>query len=386
LALFHRVRRFARSAAPAVWVAAIAASAAACHKDRSTGLVRIGVAGAFSDSVGEPMKLAAQMAASEINAAGGIAGRKLELVLRDDYGDPDSAAFVAEDLYESDVSAVVGHLFSETTLAAAAVYNGGAHPMVAISPSSSSPDITTAGDYIFRLCPSDLVHGATLARLAYNRLNLRRGAVLYLNDAYGRGIRRTFVDEFTRLGGELLAVDPYLGDAPDVGPYLDRMAKGRRPDFLVVAGNRPDAEAIIRQARARGLTMPVLGGDGLDGVEQAGSLAEGTYHSSAYFPTIATTANQQFLAHYTRRYPTRRPPSQAAAATYDAIYLLRAVIARAGTQREAIRAAIAAVGSVAPPFEGVTGTISFDAAGDEASPNIYIGLVHDGAVAIQETR
>lgn len=384
MALFHRVRRFARSAA--VWVAAIAVSAAACQKDRSTGPVRIGVAGAFSDSVGEPMKLAAELAAAEINAAGGIGGRKLELALRDDYGDPDSAVFVAEDLYESDVVAVVGHLFSETTLAAASVYNGGTHPVVAVSPASSSPEVSTAGDYIFRVCPSDLVHGTTLAHLAYNRLNFRHGAVLYLNDAYGRGIRRTFVDEFTQLGGEILAVDPYLGDTPDVGPYLDRMVKGRRPDFLLVAGNRHDAETIIGQARARGLTMPVLGGDGLDGIEQAGSLAEGTYHSSAYFPAIATAANKQFLASYTRRYPGRRPPSQAAAATYDAIYLLRAVIARAGTRRDAIRAAIAAVGSAAPPFEGVTGTISFDAAGDEASPNIYIGLVRSGTVAVQEAQ
>ena len=117
------------------------------------------------------MKQAAELAAEEINAAGGINGRRLELVARDDYADPDSAVFVASDLYDSDVSAVVGHLFSGTTLAAAPVYNGGADPVAAISPSSSSPEVTTAGDYTFRVCPSDLAHGAALAHWVRDRLH-----------------------------------------------------------------------------------------------------------------------------------------------------------------------------------------------------------------------
>ena len=96
------------------------------------GPIRIGVAGSFSDPIGLPMKLAAELAAEEINAAGGIGGRRLELVTRDDYADPDSAVFVANDLYHSDVAAVVGHLFSGTTLAASPVYNGGNDPVAAV--------------------------------------------------------------------------------------------------------------------------------------------------------------------------------------------------------------------------------------------------------------
>ena len=251
---------------------------------RNAGVVRIGVAGSFSDPIGLPMRQAAELAAEEINANGGVNGRRLELVLRDDYSDPDSAVFVASDLYESDVSAVVGHLFSGMTLAASPVYNGGTDPVVAISPSSSSPEVTDAGDYTFRVCPSDLAHGTVLAHWVRDRLHLTHGAVLYLNDEYGRGIRQTFVAEFTRLGGDLEAVYPYLGERPDVDPYLDRLAKGNRPEFLVVAGNRSEAEEILRQAKKRGLTMPVLGGDGLEGIQEAGALAEGVYLSSPYFP------------------------------------------------------------------------------------------------------
>ena len=349
----------------------------------SADVVRIGVVGSFSDPIGLPMKQAAELAAEEINAEGGINGRRLELVMRDDYADPDSAVFIAGDLYDSDVSAVVGHLFSGETLAAAPVYNGGSNPVAAISPSSSSPELTSAGDYTFRVCPSDLAHGAALAHWVRDRLHLTRGALLYLNDEYGRGIRQTFVDEYLKLGGALQAIDPYLGDRPEVGPYLDRLAHGEHPEFLVVAGNRGEAEEILRQARKRGLNMPVLGGDGLEGIQEAGMLAEGVYLSSPYFPTIPTSANRRFVESFRKKYPEAGAPNQPAAGTYDAVYLLREIIARAGTNREAVRRALAGVGTATPPFEGVSGTIGLDASGDVSTQNVYIGLVRRGAVEVQ---
>jgi branched-chain amino acid transport system substrate-binding protein len=367
--------------APRIAALILAGALTGCGATES-GPVRIGVAGSFSDPIGLPMKLAAELAADEINASGGIAGRPIELVARDDYANPDSAVFIANDLYESGVAAVVGHVFSGTTLAAAPVYNGGPNPVVAISPSSSSPELTSAGDYTFRICPSDLAHGATLARWVHEHLGFRRGAVLYLNDQYGRGIRQTFVEEFLRLGGQLDGIDPYLGERPDVSPYLDRLARNRGAEFLLVAGNRGEAEEIIRQARRRGLKMPVLGGDGLEGIHEAGELAEGVSLSSAYFPAIKTEANRRFVAAYHRKYPGAGLPNQPAAATYDALYLLREIIARVGTDRSAVRRALAAVGSATPPYDGVTGTVAFDAAGDVPNQNVYMGLVRHGAIEV----
>ena len=379
MALFDRMLLIA----PRSLATALVALAAACGGG-SEGPVRIGVAGSFSDPIGTPMQLAAELAADEINAAGGIKGRPIELVIRDDYADPDSAVFIANDLYESGVSAVIGHLFSGMSLAAAPVYNGGPDPDAAISPSSSSPELSTAGDYTFRICPSDLAHGSALAHWVSERLHFSRGAVLFLNDQYGRGIRQTFVGEYTRLGGQLEAIDPYLGDKPDVSAYLDRLVRSRKAEFLVVAGNRGEAEEIIRQARRRGLTIPVIGGDGLEGIHEAGALAEGVYLSSAYFPNLPTEANRRFVEAYRRRYPGAGIPNQPAAAAYDAVYLLRDVIARAGTERLAVRRALAGVGSATPPFEGVTGTVAFDAAGDVPNQNVYIGLVKNGNVTVSE--
>ena len=350
----------------------------ACNLSREP--IRIGLAGSLSDPVGVPMKRAAELAVEEINRQGGVRGRPLELMQRDDYADPDSAVFVATDLYDAGVSAVIGHLFSGPTLAAAPVYNGGSEPVAAISPSSSSPDVSTAGDYTFRICPSDLAHGAALARWVHDTLGLERGAVLYLNDQYGRGVRQSFVRDYLRRGGELIAIDPYLGETPDVAPYLDRLVKLGRVQFLVVAGNRAEGEVILRQARSRGLQMPVLGGDGLEGIEEAGAIAEGVYLSSAYLPSIASAANRAFLQAYRKKFPTAGLPNQPAAATYDAVYLLRDVIERVGPERADVRKELARVGSAAPAFKGVTGTVAFDMRGDVPNQTVYMGIVRDGAV------
>lgn len=352
----------------------------ACQTSREP--IRIGLAGPFSDPVGAPMQRAAELAVAEINADGGVGGRPLELIMRDDYADPDSAVFVATDLYEAGVAAVIGHLFSSTTIAASPVYNGGPEPVAAISPSSSSPEISAAGEYTFRICPSDLAHGAALARWVHDTLKLTRGAVLYLNDQYGRGVRQAFVRDFTRRGGELVAIDPYLGDRPEVGAYLDRLVKIGGVQFLVIAGNRGEAEEILRQARTRGLQMPVLGGDGLEGIEEAGAIADGVYLSSAYLPTLSTPANKAFLQAYRKKFPGAGLPNQPAAATYDAVYLLRKILAEAGTEREAVRSALARVGTVSPAFSGVTGMVAFDMRGDVPNQSVYIGVVENGGVRL----
>jgi branched-chain amino acid transport system substrate-binding protein len=357
-------------------------AATACRS--SSEPVLIGLAGPFTDPVGAPMKLAAELAVEQINASGGVGGRPLQLIERNDFANSDSAVFVATDLYNAGVAAVVGHLFSGQTLAAAPVYNGGDDPVVAISPASSSPDVSGAGPYTFRVCPSDLAHGAALARWVRNRLGFERGAVLYLNDDYGRGVRQTFVAEFTRLHGELLAIDPYLGDKPDVSLYLDRLGKPGRVQFILVAGNRGEAEEIIREARSRRLTVPVLGADGLEGIEEAGAMAEGVYVSQAYLPSIERPANRKFVEAYRNKYPAAGFPNQPAAATYDAIYLLREVIARSGTRRVAVRRGVAAIGATAPAFEGVTGSIVFDSLGDVPGSEVHIGVVHGGEIRLAE--
>jgi branched-chain amino acid transport system substrate-binding protein len=341
--------------------------------------VRIGLAGPFSDAVGGPMLRAAQLAVEEINSSGGIKGRPIELVARDDRGDPDSAVAVAAELVAEGVVAVVGHVYSGTTLAAAPVYGAAPVPVPVITPSSTAPELAQAGPHIFRLCPNDLEHGAALATWIRQGLRFTRGAVLYLNDPYGRGVRQSFVARFSLLGGTILESDPYLGDAPDVGIYLDRI-KGTDAQFMVVAGNRLDAEAILREARERGILLPVMGGDGLEGIEAAGPLAEGVTLTAAYLPSVDTPQNQHFVSTYHEKFPDAGAPNQPAAATYDALYLLREVIGVTGANRRDLRNALTSLGTDLPPYRGITGVLAFDGQGDLARVPVLIGVVRNGAV------
>ena len=342
--------------------------------------VRIGLAGPFSDPVGGPMRKAAEMAVEEINASGGIGGRPIELIARDDRGDPDSAVSVAADLVAEGVVAVIGHVYSGTTLAAAPVYGAGAIPIPVITPSSSAPEVAQAGRHVFRLCPTDLEHGAALATWIRSGLQLTRAAVLYLNNPYGRGVRQSFVTRFAALGGVILESDPYLGDSPDVGTYLERIKADGQAELLVVAGNRTEALSVLNQARERGIMLPVFGGDGLEGLEQDGAIAEGVTLTAAYFPTVDTPQNQRFVRTFLAKYPGSVPPNQPAAAAYDAVYLLRDVIGAAGVNRRAIITALTTLGSDIPPHQGVTGILAYDGAGDLARMPVLIGVVRNGAV------
>lgn len=343
-----------------------------------SGPILIGLAGTFDDSATVAMRHSARLAVEEINAGGGVNGRPIALVERNDFGDADSAVRIATDLYASDVVAVIGHSYSGPTLAASPIYNGGSNPVVHISPSASSPALSSAGPWTFRVCPNDLAHGSALARWARERLNLARGAVLYLNNGYGRGIRETFNEEFTRLNGLTVAVDPFLGDPPEVAPYLERIARNQQAQFIIVAGYENDALAVLQAARVWDVQLPILGGDGLEQVTRFGDIAEGTYMTAAYFEDLDTPANRAFVARYREAFPGAAAPNQSAVGTWDILHLLRDVITDVGTDRESIRDALADVGHGRPTYQGVTRPIGFDASGDLENQRVFVGVVRNG--------
>jgi len=349
-----------------------------------SGPVQIGVAANFTDPLSLPIRYGAQLAVEEINAAGGINGRPIELVEREDYADADSAVVVATDFYNSPVVAVIGHGFSGPTLAAAPVYNGGSNPLLEISPAASAPAVTDAGPYTFRVCPSDLAHGSALAHWARERLGLTRGAVFYTNSEYGRGIRAAFESEFASLDGSVIGAYPYLGDTPEVGPYMDLLLRDKRAQFMVIAGYDPDARTILTEARKKTLSIPAMGGDGLEQIALAGAVANGTYVTLSYFSRIDTPANTRFAAAYRQRFPTGGEPNGSGAAAYDAVYMLRETMLRVGTNRKAVRDAFAGIGTATPAYEGAMGTIAFDENGDAPSLKIYVGEVHDGVMQLAE--
>lgn len=357
---------------------------AACA--RPSGPILIGLAGPVSQPRGASLVRAAQLAVDQINAQGGAGERPLKLRIVDDSGTEEGALRVAELLYaDPAVVAVVGHLSSDPSKAAARVYGGGLTPLAMISPSASSPDLSGINRFFFRICPTDLQHGPHLARFAFQAFGARRAGIIYINNDYGRGVRRTFASEFTRLGGTVAQADPYVPATRSLEPYLSRLRQSEGVDVLVLAAERPGAELALREMRALGIRWPVVGGDALTGIEADGALAEGVYVSSAYLPDRRDDRNAKFVADYARAYQGQRPDHRGAGA-YDIISVLARAIAEAGPDRRAIRDYLALLGRGKAPFEGVTGTIAFDANGDVPGKAVTIGVVRSGMLITETAR
>jgi branched-chain amino acid transport system substrate-binding protein len=369
-------------------VAVAAALVFAACGPRGGGEVVIGVAGPLEKANGRSMKLAVEMAVDEINREGGIDGRRVRVAWGDDDADPARAIEVARALRGNDsVVAVIGHVNSGASIQAAKIYNGEESdsvpggPVAQISPASSSPALTQAGEWTFRVCPTDLEFSPRLAQWAAERLGSRRAAVLYANDDYGQGVMTTFEDAFRRGGGAVVSRDPYLPAMYEAGgaldPYLVRAIRDRRADALVIGGQAAEGLKIITAARRLGFTGPILGADGLTGVKDGGAVAEGVYVSSAFLPDRGTPRAQEFVTEYRRRY--RELPDHRGAMAYDVVYLLRDAIRRVGADRQAVRDYVASVGrGEVPPFDGVSGRIQFDENGDVVGKDVAVGVVRRG--------
>ena len=324
------------------------------------------------------MRRAAELAVKEINARGGIGGQPLALRIMDDSGRPEVAIRIAQQLSDDpSVVAVIGHLNSSASLAAGRIYGEARRPLVMISPSASSPDLSGINPFVFRACPSDLSHGAQLARYARRMLNARRVGVIYLDDDYGRGLRLSFANEFRRLGGDVIEEDPMLATTPSLEAYLSRLQQSGGVDALMLATDLGGAMIALREMGRAGVHWTTLGGDALSGIEKNGPLAEGVRMSVAYLVDQAGDRNAQFVAAYARAYPGERPDHRGAT-TYDIVYLLASALRDAGADRRAVRDRLARVGSDLPAFEGVTGRIAFDTHGDVPAKSVIIGTVREG--------
>src|SRR5712691_3951865 len=247
-------------------------SLTACSRGSSRHAIVLGLSGPFSQPRGVSMRHAAELAVKEINARGGVRGRPLALRIMDDSGRPDVAIRIAQQLVDDPaVLAVVGHLNSSASLAAGRVYGEARRPVVMISPSASSPDLSGVNPYVFRICPSDLSHGAQLARFARQTLGARRVGVIYIDDDYRRGLRLSFAAEFRRLGGEVVEEDPMLSATASLEPYLSRLRKAGGIDALMLATERTGAELALQEMGQIGVRWPAIGGDALTGIEAAGA-------------------------------------------------------------------------------------------------------------------
>ncbi len=323
------------------------------------------------------------LAVEEINAAGGVLGKQLELVYEDNRSTPGESLTIAKKLINNDkVIAILGEVASGRSLEVAPFAQQSRIPQ--ISPSSTNPDVTKVGDYIFRVCFIDPFQGTLLANFAKHTLKTSKVAIFSdVAAPYIVGLGKFFKEAWLAGGGTVVSEVKYTGGDKDFKAQLT-VIKNAKPDSIMIPGYYTDVGLIVAQARQLGITVPMFGGDGWEAPELiqiagAENLVN-TYYSTHFSPNSTDPLAQKFVAAYKKRYNDKVPDAMAALG-YDSVLVLVDAIKRAnGTESVALRDAIAATKG----FAGATGLTTLDANRDASKPAVII-TVKDGKFEYLET-
>jgi len=316
-------------------------------------------------------KNGARLAVDQINRAGGVLGKKLDLLIEDDHNEPSEAASAVSKLITRDhVVALIGENASSRSLAAAPIAQNYQVPMV--SPSSTNVEVTKKGDYVFRVCFIDSYQGKALATFARQALRAETAALLVdAKSDYSVGLAQAFRNAFTALGGRVVDELKYSEGDSDFSAQLTAL-RSSRPQAIVIPGYYTDAGLIARQARSLGIEAALLGADGWDSpklAEIGGVAVEGAYFSNHYSADDPSTQVRTFVADYRRIYGV--DPDSIAALSYDAARLVADAMRRAGsTEGKRVRDALAATAD----FPGVTGRITMDADRNPVKPAVILKI------------
>ncbi len=357
-----RIRTFA-----ILVVAVIGASCSfSCNGTNGGGnFVRVGAVLPLTGSAaqwGVPARDAALMAVEEINSKGGIKGKKLKLEIEDDQCEPTSGVSAAQKILASGKPiAFLGAVCSSVTLAIAPIAEG--NKVVLISPASTTPLLTDAGDYIFRVIPTDALRGRVFADYVYSQ-GYRRISMLYINNEGGAGNQKTFSDSFQRLGGTILSIDAYPQDSRDVRAQLTKI-KQQKPDAVVVVSYPDDTPIVMRQAQELVLGAPLFfQTEALDDpavILKAGNAAEGATYILPAKPEGPSA--DDFASKYKQKYG--RDPETFAAESYDVIKLIVSILENGSDiSSETLKAGLYRTKN----YPGASGTITFDQNGDVVKP------------------
>ncbi len=336
-----------------------------CGKTGSVAEGEVIVIGEFASltgkeaAFGQASHRGTSLAIDELNASGGLLGKKIRFVYDDNRSTPGESATIAKKLISRDkVVAILGEVASGRSLEVAPICQANKIPM--ISPSSTNPKVTETGDYIFRVCFTDPFQGKLLADFAKRSLKIQRVAIFSdVSAPYSVGLAQFFKEPFMAAGGKVVAEEKYTGGDKDFKAQLTAI-KGQNPEAIFVPGYYNEAGLITVQARQLGITVPLFGGDGWEAPELlqiGGAALEGTYYSTHFSAENQDPKIQNFVKNYREKNGGNTPDSMAALG-YDSTMVLADAIKRAGTtEGSKLRDAIAAT----KDFIGVTGKTTLDA-------------------------
>lgn len=339
-----------------------------------------GAVAAYGEAENEGVKLAVE----EINKDGGIDGKKIEYVSKDNKSDNNEAASVAANLTTKDeVVAIVGPATSGATKATLPNLTKAKTP--AVTPSGTDDAITVqkgkVQDYIFRSCFQDSFQGIVLAKYADENLKADKAVILGDNSSdYASGLKKAFKETYK---GEIVAEENFTAGDKDFQAMLTKI-KDKDFNVIYIPGYYTEAGLIIKQAREMGIEQPIIGADGFGDeklIETAGASNVKNVYYTGHFSTKAPATDkvEPFVAAFEKKYG--KQPSSFNALAYDSVYMIKQAIEDEGKATpEAINKGLANL----KDFEGVTGKITMDKEHNPVKSAVVLGLT-DGKETSAET-
>lgn len=319
----------------------------------------------------------AQLAVDEINAAGGVDGKKIEVTDKDNKSETAEAATITTSLVTQDkVNTIIGPATSGAV--AAAIANAGKAGVPLVTPSATQDDLTNKQDYLYRATFTDSYQGKVISKYVTENLKAKKVVLYYDNSSdYAKGMAEAFKKEYK---GEIVTTETFASGDSDFQAALTKI-KGKEFDSLVVLGYYTEAGKLVNQARGLGINQTIVGPDGFSDakfVEQATPAATNVYYVSGFSTSgDMTDKAKKFVAAYKAKY--NEEPSMFAALSYDAVYMAAEASKGAKTSVD-IKDNLAKL----KDFEGVTGSITIDKDHNPVKTALMIGL-KDGKVETVET-
>ncbi len=313
-----------------------------------------------------------ELAVQELNAAGGVRGKRVRVIYEDDKSTPAEATNKVRQLIDRDGAvAILGEVVSSRSLAGGLIANSKKVPMV--TPSSTAVEVTKDREYVFRTCFTNAQQGDVAARFVHDTLKKNNVGLFYVaQDNYSSGLAQSFKESFQKLGGKITIEKGYPAKETNFTTFLEGF-KAAAPEVIFVPVYYNDMVQIARQAKSAGLPGTMFfGGDGWESedlIQGAGGELEGAYFTNHYAPDVPWPSSQAFLKAFKTKF--NHDPGSISAQGYDAAKLLFDAMGRATEiSPEAIKNALAET----KDFAGATGTMTIDKNHNANKPVVVVQL------------
>jgi branched-chain amino acid transport system substrate-binding protein len=329
---------------------------------RNEDVVKIGAILPLTGSAaiwGQNVKRGIDLAKDKLNSMGGVNDSKIVLLYEDSEGKPEKSVSAFQKIFTTDKPiAIIGDVASSSVLAMAPLANR--NKIVILSPGASNPDITNAGDYVFRNWHSDAAEGSYLAEISLYKLHMKKIAIIYVNNGYGKGLENVFSKKFTEIGGQIVESEAFEQGATDFRSQLTKI-KAVNPDGIFLPGYPKEIPEVLKQSKSLNVNKQFLCPSAFEDqqtLDLAGNSANGVIYDYPKQGDTSKSYVKEFYSDYFKKYNIS--PGALSDNGYDALMLIVEAIKIKGMSREQIKEGLYSI----KDYPGVAGNTTFDENGD----------------------